>query len=444
MKIFSLKFLFKCFLIALLLSVQSCKREIDIVSIVPPEITVEQAKEYYLQKFNIPVQNANIVSNSASSNKATSKNSIMKRLEKYIRWNVTKKTQTNNESILLVDIDDSRILFKKDVFVTRKLVFYKTNTKSLEMNVVEIIGFKKLERQEEIEYIQDAILNFKNGRNQKQNNLVNILIYDANYVRSEKLINGEQSKFIFRASTNKTINGFIQKDTLQNNLNSIKALSEGCTLWYVIFTIRDNYGNVVSETLLYSYYEGNCNGGEGSPITEEQYDPGIGGDLNLDESYQSIVDEYADNSSSNNNTFNTNITSPNGSDAIQDIQSWNVARHWSGSWSLIADTRYGYYHTEYFSVSEMRNNQVYNVFLYNTDKVVFNGSNTFITSVWNQSSISDQVLNNNSENAKGRTVVTGTVDHTMKVEITVGYVKIDKLYSSVTHVHSNPFTLIFR
>ncbi len=415
----------------------SCKRDIDTPAITETNISVQQAKDFFIQKTNLLLETGNIISTSLNNSK--SKKNAIKNLGNYVRWASNKQISTNQASFLLIDIDDSKIFFKKNISVIRKLVFSKTNSSNLEMNVVEVISFKKMDEAELLEKIKTSFIDYQNGIPQKSNKETIVLIYDANYVRSSTFVKEGNTPSIKRTTVN------LRENTLQTNVSNSNRQSTNsvdCVLWGVFFIEKDGYGNVISETLLYTYYVGECGGvvttednGEGAPVGGEM-------EANLDAMYQQMMNDFAE-STEDDNSYAADISLA-GIDPIMGIHTWTVGRHTFGSWAIVADTKYGYYHTEYFDVPQMRMVQNYNAFLYKTEKITFSGWNSLVTSTWTTSSLVDLILNNNTENAKGRTVVTGNIDHTMHMKIKIGSVEVDKVYSSTSHVTSNPFELTFR
>lgn len=306
------------------------------------------------------------------------------------------------------------------------------------MNVVEVISFKKIDEKIVLERIKDAFQDHKKGIPQKSNDEITVLIYDANYIRSSIFTSGEKSPSINRISINSET---IKQNSISNTIIKSKN-SVDCVQWGVFHILRDGSGNIISETLLYTYYVGDC----GGVITTEDNSEGapIGGELeSLEQMYQQMIDDYAEIIQDQTVTTTSNSIADQ-NDPIQDIKSWEVGRGLFGVWKVIADTKYGYYHTEHFDNSQMRMVQNYDVFYYKTTSVDFSGSNYLITSTWQTTNILDEVLNNNTENAKGRSKVTGKINHEMQITIDLGFIKRDKLYSSVTHVNSKPFELIFR
>lgn len=413
----------------------SCKRDALIEKSQQKEISILQAKQFYDENVKNDFRTQNI---SSSNFSAKSKDRLIKKLGKYLRWNSTQTLTTDNESILLVDIDDSNISLKRDITIIRKLIFSKINTPNIEMNVVEVISFKKNNEKTILERIKTAFQDHKKGRPQKHTNDITVLVYDANYIRSSTFTKGESVPSIIRSKID-------PKNTIQNTTSSTTFQSKSsvdCVQWGVFHILRDGTGNIISETLLYTYYIGDC----GGVITTEDNSEGapIGGELeNLEQMYQQMLDDYAE--IIEDQTISTTGTSTaDQPDPIEDIVSWEVGKGRFASWSVIADTKYSYYHTEYFDIPQMRMVQNYDVTLYKTTNIVFSGSNHVITSTWSTTNIIDQVLNNNTENAKGRSKVTGTVNHSSNIKITIRGVQLDKILSSVTHVNSKPFELIFR
>ena len=65
-----------------------------------------------------------------------------------------------------------------------------------------------------------------------------------------------------------------------------------------------------------------------------------------------MIDDYAE-SIEEQTTHTTSNSMVNQNDPILSIISWEVGKGKFGSWKVMADTKYGYYHTEHFSYSQM-------------------------------------------------------------------------------------------
>lgn len=211
----------------------------------------------------------------------------------------------------------------------------------------------------------------------------------------------------------------------------------GCIeYWWWIF--EPELGEWIPLYYLYTVCDGggdNPGGGGGgsSGGTEEE---------DLSAMYEQEIEEYADGSEQGGN-YSTGTSAADGTDPIMGTHTWTVGKHNLGSWSVVANTKYAYYHTEYYDINLSRMVQNYNATYYKTEAINYIGSNFLITSKWTTTTLSDQVLSNNSEDAKGKTQVTGVLNHEMHVKVKASGIEIDKVFSSVTSINGVQLELKF-
>lgn len=156
---------------------------------------------------------------------------------------------------------------------------------------------------------------------------------------------------------------------------------------------------------------GNCNesggGGAGSsPCT--QCDP------TLISPQEEEFNNYVQMASSSPIT-NNSPTSVAGPDPISGVTIWTVAEGALANWSVKANTEYKYYHYRVFNTNAFVHE--YDLFYYKTVSTYYTGSNSFITSTWNSTSVTDQVINNNTSNTEGKSRVIGTIRHVANYEM---------------------------
>ncbi|MES2371765.1 MAG: hypothetical protein V4557_04235 [Bacteroidota bacterium] len=245
--------------------------------------------------------------------------------------------------------------------------------------------------------------------------------------------NGTLTYRVARSSKIKDI-AKLKQAQLSDAKYQLNNVIEPCIYWYW-WEYYPGYGWVPVDFL----YTTGCDGGgtAGGPVEEPD-------EVNL-EAFQQMMDDYAESSpDEGNNNYTASPSPADGIDPVMGIVSWTVGKHLLHAWSVIADTKYGYYHTEYFYIPLMRMVQNYNVFLYKTDAINFIGTNAAITSAWTTTSQIDQILNNNTENAKGKTTVAGIIEHKTKVKVMIKGVEVEKEVGSVTHVDAKTIEIIFQ
>jgi hypothetical protein len=141
-----------------------------------------------------------------------------------------------------------------------------------------------------------------------------------------------------------------------------------------------------------------------------------GGDTNSDAEIVNMFFEYCQ-MESHPVTKLGSITGA-GQTPISDIITWDVAKHSLGTWRIIATTQYSYTHERFFTVNTTWEDK-YNMTTFNTTGSSFVGSNVFIETTWNQTSLISEILNNNTSGTYGRSKVSGTVRHRLRQPLPV-------------------------
>ncbi len=103
---------------------------------------------------------------------------------------------------------------------------------------------------------------------------------------------------------------------------------------------------------------------------------------------------------------------------ISDIITWHVAEASLGFWKIVASTRYSYIHDRFYTVN-MTYEDMYNMSMFETTGSQFVGSNTFIESTWTQTGLLNEILNNNTSNTYGKSRVTGTIRHRLRLPLPI-------------------------
>lgn len=213
-------------------------------------------------------------------------------------------------------------------------------------------------------------------------------------------------------------------------------------LWQQDCVIRI-YGDGMTEVECGEWYivecwlEENCppgggGGGGGGPIEPPTCDPSL---VSPEE------EEYNNHilmKSSSSVNLDADLT-PDGPDPIIGVVNWIVAEGSVANWQIKANTNYSYYHDSYYDANLNAFIHRYDLFNYHTVSSYYVGSNTFIQSTWTQTSVQDQVFNNNTANTKGSSVVHGTIRHVLSLPFNAPY--CPKALDQTVEV--NPNTLNF-
>jgi hypothetical protein len=121
----------------------------------------------------------------------------------------------------------------------------------------------------------------------------------------------------------------------------------------------------------------------------------------------------------------TSFSTPNSEDNIQSLQdsilnsgihTWIVA---SGqSWSIKANSQYGFYTYRLFDLNTNSFVKIHDFVTYFTSPPYFVGSSTVITTTFTLTTpVLSQILENNTEYARGKSIVVGTVRHVMNAPV---------------------------
>jgi hypothetical protein len=176
-----------------------------------------------------------------------------------------------------------------------------------------------------------------------------------------------------------------------------------CTYWY--WVVFDENGDVVSSTFAYSICTPGGGGGGGNGENGEP--------LSMEGIFNSYI---TSNTPSNSYNAPYSISSAN---SICGTQTWTIVEGAISSWKVIANTQYCYTHDSYYDLTLNANVHSFNFSNYQTGASYFTGSNSLIASTWTETSKTDQILNNNSPQAKGKTQIVGSIRHVLLQSIPI-------------------------
>lgn len=251
--------------------------------------------------------------------------------------------------------------------------------------------------------------NIKNETSLKSNFTGLIVEYDLqNNLITEKYFDRGEN---LTAKDNSIKSCQIKGINLINKSNS-KQISDyaKCTAWYYYLTLFYSDG---TSTTTSTYLFTTCDT-EGQTINSGLGDDGgSGSGGSSSPNYQTEFNQYI---LTNSTTATLSTNSIAGNSPIIGTLPWTVVKGQVASWRVEAFLTYGYNHYEFYNSLSNTYEQSYDLYNYSSTAGSFIGSNTFISTTWSGTALS-QVFNNNSSNAAGHTVVNGVLTHISNIGI---------------------------
>ena len=198
-------------------------------------------------------------------------------LEKKLNWNEAKQYSNVGVDFLIVPLNFNLKPFGENYELARFIVFYKSKTSGITMEIVELLSKKGESFKGKQAEIIAACVNNKLAQKNENISGVNadVFFYNDQYRRvgSYEIKNG---------GIQKTKNRLKISDKLENNsvTNLLTTNSSNCQFWYVVVDWYDSEGNFVYRDILYSFETGDCSGegNNGNPNEEPGEPAGGGGD----------------------------------------------------------------------------------------------------------------------------------------------------------------------
>jgi len=197
-------------------------------------------------------------------------------LEKKLNWNEAKQYSNVGVDFLIVPLNFNLKPFGENYELARFIVFYKSKTSGITMEIVELLS-KKGEsfKGKQAEIIAASVYNKLAQKNENISGVnADVFFYNDQYRRvgSYEIKNG---------GIQKTKNRLKISDKLENNsvTNLLTTNSSNCQFWYVVVDWYDSEGNFVYRDILYSFETGDCSGeGNNGNPNEEPGEPAGGGE----------------------------------------------------------------------------------------------------------------------------------------------------------------------
>jgi hypothetical protein len=166
-----------------------------------------------------------------------------------------------------------------------------------------------------------------------------------------------------------------------------------CTDWYWQTWVD---GNLIDEEFLFTTCA--CDGGAGGG--------GMGDDVNP------LVTQFYNYIQSTSSPVTASApTTTGGADPISFTHTWVVTKGSIANWYVYATTRMDYYHTKLYNSQTGVFDHIYDIVYLNTPSTYYAGSQTFVTTTWTQTAVTNDILSNNTIYAKGVSTVYGTLKH---------------------------------
>jgi hypothetical protein len=238
----------------------------------------------------------------------------------------------------------------------------------------------------------------------------------------------------FKKVITKVVNSNFENNS-SNELNSNATESEGNCLIWGVFLIEWINGERF-ETLLYTYQE--CD--------EEQNEGGGGGGggesgNNCAEMVQAYTDEFELLSHTpTGGTISYDIVPSDYTEiVIGNGVKWEVARHYMGMYTINAFLNYNYERTIVFGA--LAPYYTYNIKNFTVYGSHYSGNHNLFISVWTELGKSNQVINNNTANAKMIGNINGSIRHYSRTALNLATCGISLFLDRETTVSGNTITV---
>jgi hypothetical protein len=229
----------------------------------------------------------------------------MNRLAKKLDWGKSESVLKNGIEIIAVPLLRDRLKTSDNLFANRVFLFFKEKNSQIALEVIELYSKKK----SIIDVVGVAVEAFENKVFKKKKSINSV---DADvFFYNEKYKSLASYKIKDKAWFPNQI-FCINKNSLKPSELVVESVAEGCEQWGVFMMYYDDYGNFLYETLLYTYWVGNC--WDGAPADSgESSDPyGFGGGTNGGSEPQDPCSLSSQQASSVLNSLSISVSSSGG------------------------------------------------------------------------------------------------------------------------------------
>ncbi|MEO5945548.1 MAG: hypothetical protein ABIP79_01940 [Chitinophagaceae bacterium] len=198
----------------------------------------------------------------------------MKELEKRLKWEDAILYNNAGGKYIIVPLKFELKPFGNNYELSRSVVFYKTNTNVINIKIVEVLSKKGESLQgKEAEITATVVYNNLAQKNETIAGInADVFFYNDQYKR--------EAGFEIKSGAWKKTNNRLQiKDKVENSQTFYTTTnsSTNCQLWYLVIDWYNSNGDFVYREILYSYYIGECNGSNGTLLTQAPGEGGGGG-----------------------------------------------------------------------------------------------------------------------------------------------------------------------
>ncbi len=341
-------------------------------------------------------------------------------LGKKIGWENFVKVNASDVNSIVFDINDYKFNQSPSLNSFRKIIFFTNKFKEIDYEIYEVFSKTKFSDSLFIQlYLNIVELNKNNKKYTTFEDSINIIVYDKDYRRTSSFFNFKKVICRNNSIVNKLPTKIVNSVNVTQNQSTIQTQGtiEICELWGAYLTNKDENGNIVSRVLLYTYQV--CRRYSDNYESEDPNDYGGNTTYNQEISecsqeeaqYRAEFDSYSSMTSSDGTT--TAMPSSIGSAPIFGRFNWTVVENSFGMWRVEAISDYEYLHESHTIIlpNGIRNEEVYNITKYRTVDSKYVGTNVLFVSEWSPSPVMDVILDNNTENARCTSRVSGTIRH---------------------------------
>lgn len=310
-----------------------------------------------------------------------------------------KEDLSDNNELMIIPIDNKKTFQNNYKKSNNYLVLYKSKNNDRIISDA-IFQFQSLSTNSGMIIKKGIISNLLTNKNINLNIKIRAITIFDQFLKESKFKDGK-----------KEYESIIKE---KENVNERKMSLEGnCIDWYLVTTYYFPDGSTYVTSEYVGRTCGNC--AIGDPMNQSIICVQENGG-----SESSNLSDYLQQYAQFNKISNSSITeSSNGATNLGTIN-WTVIQGASSPWRVTAVTEFKFKKYQYFDINLMRMTNTYDIIHFNTTGSSFVGSDFWIESTWNQISAIDNIDNNNSEYAKGNSIVSGSIKHKLPVPIIGG------------------------
>lgn len=324
--------------------------------------------------------------------------------------------QTGSTAMLVVPLKENLKLVNNQKNKVSNYLLLNTNPQTGKIAAGFIIQSRGLDKTKNTALKKGTFKNIQEGRKLENDCVLTMLTINDQFLYESSYKNGSLNSSAVMHKGKKP----------ENSTNVLPTAGTECTDWYFVTTTYYSDGTSDED---WQFIGQTCTEGcsMGDPMGQTtvcdhlpEGEPGAGGGGTS--IYADLFSEFS--SYAQQTIVPASVSGPvtqvYGPDPVTGVFTWAVVKSAFGSWNVMAETKYSFYRERYYNIQTSSYFYKFDLFEYQTLGSYFTGSNILIESTWTQTSVTDQVFNNKTENTYGKSLVNGVIRHKYKLPLPGG------------------------